>query len=150
MGPQLRLVRLEMSGQETLGALLLDGRIFCLTLEPPSLGNVRDKSCIPAGSYRCRRVVSPRFGPTFEVCAVPSRSEILFHAGNTARDTRGCILVGTGVGSLGGDRAVLGSREAFGLFLDALEGRDDPELMVAEVRWAENAGPDEGALAGRI
>lgn len=112
------IVRLEKSREGTFGVLRLGGRVFCVTLEPPDLGNRRDVSCIPAGRYACRRVNSPVFGPTFEITGVPGRSHILFHPGNVVRDTRGCVRLGRRFGQVGQDRAVIESRPAVAEFLD--------------------------------
>lgn len=103
-----------------LGRLLIDGRYYCDTLEPPfydaneiellkserkDIGNV----AIPYGDYTIdMSIVSPRFrdrtwakphrGIVPTVVGVKGRSRILIHPGNTANqyggDTAGCILVG--------------------------------------------------------
>jgi hypothetical protein len=111
------ITRLEKSEDGTFGVLRLDGRVQCVTLEPPERGNRVGVSCIPAGTYTCRRVDSPTFGPTFEVTGVPGRTAILFHQGNVLRDTHGCILLGSRFGRLGDERGVLDSRVAFREFL---------------------------------
>jgi len=67
---------------------------FALTLERPWLNNAKGISCIPAGTYICKRVDSPKFGNTFEVTGVPNRDAILLHKGNIDDDSHGCILVG--------------------------------------------------------
>ena len=59
------------------------------TLELPWLNNIRQESCIPAGTYNCERLNHPRFGHCWHVKDVPGRSEILFHAGNIASGQRG-------------------------------------------------------------
>ena len=41
-----------------------------------------------------------------------SRCAVLFHAGNRDEDTLGCIIPGMTIGRLGGEPAVLNSREA--------------------------------------
>jgi hypothetical protein len=115
---KIDITRLEKSEEGTFGVLRLDGRVQCVTLEPPERGNRVGVSCIPAGTYTCRRVDSPTFGPTFEVADVPGRTAILFHQGNVARDTHGCILLGSRFGRLGPERGVLDSRAAFAEFLD--------------------------------
>ncbi|OIQ49732.1 hypothetical protein BerOc1_01657 [Pseudodesulfovibrio hydrargyri] len=116
------ITRLEKSEEGTFGVLRLDGRVQCVTLEPPERGNRVGVSCIPAGTYTCRKVDSPSFGPTFEVTGVPGRTAILFHQGNVARDTHGCILLGSRFGRLGDERGVLDSRAAFTEFLDRCAG----------------------------
>lgn len=83
-----------------IGSMTINGQWFCNTLEPP-IGT--DKETITSGSgvaikqgrYRMRIVFSPKF-QTHLPCLdnVPGRFGILVHAGNSVRDTKGCILVG--------------------------------------------------------
>ena len=100
MVEKVEIVRLEKGFDGTFGVLRLDGKVFCVTLELPDLDNEANISCIPAGAYTCRRVDSPAFGRTFEISDVPGRSHILFHAGNVADDTQGCVLLGRYFGLL--------------------------------------------------
>jgi len=118
-----------MNQHGAFGVLLYGGRgpgessvPFALTLERPWLDNRKHLSCVPPGSYVCRRVESPKFGDTFEVTGVPGRSHILFHTGNVMEDSEGCILVGEQFEALGGRPAVLSSRKGFREFLERLEG----------------------------
>lgn len=86
----------------TEGRLSIDGITFaCDTIEPPfvRLRSKADKlpngTAIPVGRYRVILAVSPRFKrvlPRLE--NVPFFDGILIHSGNTAEDSRGCILVG--------------------------------------------------------
>ena len=95
----------------------------CKTLELPWLDNKPCESCIPAGKYVCRRVKSSKFGDTFQVCDVPNRQGILFHAGNSApKDTRGCILLGVGAEISGNNAYLLSSRAAMKTFMQMFEG----------------------------
>lgn len=128
----LEIIRLEESPEGTFGVLRCDKSVLCLTLELRDLENRQNVSSIPRQQYDVARVVSPKFGETFEVLDVPGRSNVLFHAGNTAADTKGCILLGTSWGSVGGQRAVLGSREAFGRLSASLAGQDRAHLTVLE------------------
>ena len=81
-------------------------------------GVVKPGACIPAGLYLCKRVISPRFGDTFEVWGVPGRSKILWHWGNIADDSHGCILVGNEFEpSRGQTDAILSSKDAFEEFM---------------------------------
>lgn len=125
------IVRLASSPKGTFGALLINdtgeagnGEPFCVTLEPPFGFNRPNVASIRAGEYTARRVVSPKYGNTFEVTGVPGRSHILFHAGNVVEHTEGCILLGQYFGKLKGDRAVLNSGATFQAFLDRLAGAD--------------------------
>lgn len=127
------LLRIEQTETESLGVLKLAGRAMCLTLEPPPRGNAANVSCIPPGRYRCLRKTSPRFGETFEITGVPGRSHILFHAGNLAADTRGCVLLGSRFGNLGGQRAVLESKAALTAFLAELDRQESFELVIREL-----------------
>ena len=115
--PVVELVRLETSRAGTFGVLRINKQVHCVTLEPGDLLNRLNYSSIPAGSYWCYKDNSLRHGPTFEVADIPGRTDILFHAGNTMKDTGGCILLGEHFGKLRGDRAVLNSGKTFRGFL---------------------------------
>jgi hypothetical protein len=96
----LLLIRDTFTEESTIGELFLNGERFCDTLELPYRDNKRSISCIPAGEYKVRLRL-PRESATRDyihllVKDVKDRSHILFHRGNTAKDTRGCILVGQG------------------------------------------------------
>lgn len=90
----LLLTRTEATDSFTRGVLEIDGEPAWTTLELPWIDNKREISCIPAGSYTCERITSPKFGVTWLLQDVPGRSEIVFHEGNTVGDTHGCILLG--------------------------------------------------------
>jgi hypothetical protein len=126
----ITLKRIAMNDRGAFGALLEGDIPFALTVERPWLGNGKDISCIPEGGYLCRRVVSPRFGDTFEVADVPGRSHILFHRGNTMEDSRGCILVGGRFGELEGKAGVLSSGEGFEELRERLKGVDSFLLFI--------------------
>ena len=96
----LLIIRDTFTKKSTIGELFLNGERFCDTLELPYRDNQRSVSCIPTGSYKVR-MRYPRESATRNylhllVQEVKDRSYILFHKGNTAKDTRGCILVGQG------------------------------------------------------
>ena len=96
----LLLIRDTFTEESTIGELFLNGERFCDTLELPYRDNQRSISCIPAGEYKVRLRL-PRESATRDyihliVKDVPNRSHILFHIGNTAKDTIPCILVGQG------------------------------------------------------
>lgn len=130
MADKFELTRLESTEAGTFGVLRHNGQVFCLTLEPPDRNNAPDISCIPTGRYGCRRVRSPRFGPTFEVADVPGRTHILFHQGNVAADTNGCVLLGSRYGVLGRVRGVLDSGAAFDAFMARCSGLDGFDLTI--------------------
>jgi len=117
----LTLRRVSSTKDATYGVLLREGIPFLVTVERPWLDNAPRQSCIPTGVYACKRVQSPRFGDTFEVTGVTGRSHILFHAGNVAADSLGCILVGNAFDPVGGVDGVVESKDAFAEFL-AVQG----------------------------
>lgn len=96
----LLIIRDTFTENSTIGELFINGERFCDTLENPWLNNQRNISCIPEGQYKVRLRL-PRESATRDylhllVQDVPNRDYILFHIGNTAKDTSGCILVGQG------------------------------------------------------
>ena len=99
-GVNLLIIRETFTEVSTIGKLYLDGEWLCDTLELPYRDNQRSISSIPAGQYKVRLRL-PRESATRDyihllVKDVPDRDYILFHIGNSAKDTRGCILVGIG------------------------------------------------------
>ena len=96
----LLLLRDTFSDESIIGELFINGERFCDTLELPYRDNQRSISCIPTGEYKVRlrlpRESATRHYIHLLVKDVKDRSHILFHRGNTAKDSRGCILVGQG------------------------------------------------------
>lgn len=132
MEKKAELIRVEQGEEGTFGVLKLNGEAYCVTLEPPQRGNMQNISCIPTGTYRCKRIMSPRFGETYEVLNVPGRTNILFHSGNVVDDTSGCVLLGRHFGRLGASRAVLDSGRTFRDFLHQCDGNDEFPLVIRE------------------
>ena len=99
-GINLLIIREEFTEVSTIGNLYLDSEWLCDTLELPYINNQRSISCIPAGQYKVRlrtaRESATRNYLHLLVEDVKDRTYILFHRGNAAKDTRGCILVGIG------------------------------------------------------
>ena len=84
----------------TIGVLTDKGMPLAFTLEPPVAS---PESIIPAGRYRINWKTNGRIAGLYrrrgypgalEVMNVPGRTAIELHAGNTAADTEGCILLG--------------------------------------------------------
>ena len=96
----LLIIRDTFSKISTLGELFLNGERMADTLELPFKDNQRSISCIPEGEYKVRlrlaRESASRDYLHLLVQDVPNRDWILFHRGNSAKDTSGCILVGLG------------------------------------------------------
>ena len=96
----LLLIRDTFSKNSVIGELFINGERICDTLENPWKNNQRNISCIPEGEYpvrlRLARESASRDYLHLLVQEVPNRDWILFHRGNTAKDTSGCILVGLG------------------------------------------------------
>ena len=128
----MKLIRVARNATATYGVLLQGEIPFAVTLERPWLDNRPMESCIPAGAYECRRVASPKFGNTFEVTGVPGRSAILFHRGNLADDSLGCILVGEQFNPVLGKPGIAASKEGFAEFLALTSMTDSFPLTIQE------------------
>lgn len=137
---ELKLKRDLLNSKYTLGELFIDGVHFCYTVED----TVRDKNndgdlddsgeakvygetAIPKGVYKMRLSMSNRFKVMMpEVLAVKGFEGIRIHAGNTAIDSHGCIIVGTvrtpnGVGM---------SRDCFKRLMIKLANQKDINLTI--------------------
>jgi hypothetical protein len=115
----LEIIRLEFNPTEVIGSMLVNGKLFCCTLEPPNRNNMVGESCVPTGRYLVKRYLSKKFGcDCLALHNVVGRSFISVHPGNTAADTQGCILPGVMTGYLKEQRAVLQSKTALNALLD--------------------------------
>jgi len=96
----LLVIRDTFTKKSIIGELFLNGERMCDTLELPWKDNQRRISCIPEGEYKVRLRTAKESGSReylhLLVQDVPNRDYILFHRGNSAKDTSGCILVGLG------------------------------------------------------
>lgn len=104
------LQRIYQGDDCTLGVLQSNDGLMCYTLEHPWRDNAPLVSSIPAKEYNVTPYSSEKFPNTWELKSVVGRTSILIHSGNTVDDTKGCILIGSGIGNIKGKKAVLESR----------------------------------------
>lgn len=128
---ELTVNRTTKTGKSTIGELLVNGTFFCYTLEDADRGLKQSDSllsikarklfgitAIPAGRYEVVLSFSNRFKKVLpELKAVPGYEGVRIHPGNTAEDTEGCILVGTGKAT----DTISNSRAAFEKLMALLE-----------------------------
>lgn len=79
------------------GCLFLNGAFLCRTLENLA-------KAVPVGSYALSNSISPKFKRELPLLSnpevgVPATRGIRIHVGNTVKDSKGCILVGMGLGA---------------------------------------------------
>ena len=107
---KLILKRIALRDTYTIGKMYIDTHYFCDTCEDKVRdiereGKVYGKTAIPYGTYKVTLgVQSPKYsqrsnyawckGYLPRLLDVPHFEGILIHAGNTAEDSAGCILVG--------------------------------------------------------
>lgn len=119
----------------TIGDLYIDSIFECYTLEdlvreeagrPVHEWKIPGKTAIPSGRYQIVIDFSPKFQkPLMHLLNVEGFSGVRVHAGNTEKDTDGCILVGRAVNGT----AITASRSAL-------------EAMQIKVQNALDAGED--------
>ena len=89
----LVLVRDIRKGDAILGRLFHNGGFVCYTLENAA-------KAIPTGLYMLQNSKSPKFKRelplVYNATTVKASRGIRIHAGNTVKDSAGCILVGMG------------------------------------------------------
>lgn len=101
---QLKLERVQLDSDVTLGALYVDGQFECWVCEdtvrelpgvPVAQWKVKGQTAIPFGMYDVDITMSNRFKvPLPLLLGVPGFEGIRIHPGNTAADTDGCLLPG--------------------------------------------------------
>lgn len=130
---KIEIFRIESKPWHTIGSMRIDGKLFCTTLEPPWKDNRVNVSCIPCGSYKAKRVQSPKFGNTFEVVDVKGRTYILFHSGVWPRHTKGCVMLGQYPAKITGEDGIANSGDTFKKFLSATFHVDEFDLFITQV-----------------
>jgi len=88
----LVLVRDCRTETAVMGHLLFNGTVICYTLENKA-------KAIPCGIYNIENSKSPKFRrelPLLYNKTVAESRGIRIHAGNTSKDSAGCVLVGMG------------------------------------------------------
>jgi uncharacterized protein DUF5675 len=103
---------------------LAAGEFSCKTLELPYRNNEPMISAIPEGIYSVGMALSPRFKKLYyRLSGVQGREGVLIHAGNTASDINGCILLGNAVTEQpGGITFLMNSRKTLAAFVDHMKG----------------------------
>ena len=105
---QITLYRKYPKPGYTIGQLFIDGQYFCDTCEDTDRGlyqnmdvpeilkrKIQNETAIPTGEYIVRFTYSPRFKRLMpQIENVKGFSGVRIHAGNTAKDTEGCVLLG--------------------------------------------------------
>ena len=94
---KVEIKRTFKGAEYTIGKLYIDGAYFCDTLEDTvrTGEKIAGKTAIPAGTYKVKMTWSPRFKRYLpEILNVPNFSGVRIHAGNSALDTEGCVLLG--------------------------------------------------------
>lgn len=113
----------------TFGILAKDGYPLCNTCEDDWVNNQNNISCIPGGIYKCSAYSSAKYKDVWQVNDVPGRTAILIHAGNTIKDTEGCILVGGGFAIFNGVAAIINSQDTLARLRQVLPKEFELEIV---------------------
>ena len=118
-----KICRISSRPDGVFSVILVNNLPIAVALERPWLDNRKGESCIPAGNYLAKRILSPKFGETFEITGVTGRCNILFHAGNIMEDSHGCVILGESFNVWStGQCSVASSKIAFAEFMQVLAG----------------------------
>lgn len=105
---ELNVKRIARKDGYTIGRLFINNEYFCDTLEDTDRGlkdtmqvneilakKVKAQTAIPTGKYDVILSFSPRFKRVLPLLlSVKGYEGVRVHAGNTNKDTEGCLLVG--------------------------------------------------------
>ena len=106
---EIKVERFIFSKETSLGRVYINGELFCFSLEPYDAGITKDipvedikalknkygKIAIPLGTYYMKYEWSNRYNKKMpRVTNVPGFDGVLWHPGNTIKDTRACLLPG--------------------------------------------------------
>ena len=152
---KLKVERRWPKSTYTIGRLYVDGLYYCETLEDKDRGlkqtdpesyirprKFAGETAIPKGKYLVEmNVTSPKYagvawywkfckGKMPRLVKVPCFEGVLIHPGNTALDTKGCILVGknTKVGRLTDSKACF--QEIYRLMREAADNGEEITIEI--------------------
>lgn len=105
---EIQVNRIARKDGYTIGRMSLNGVYFCDTLEDTDRGlnatmsmgeilaqKIKAQTAIPTGKYDVILTFSPRFKRVLPLLlSVKGYEGVRLHAGNTNKDTEGCLLVG--------------------------------------------------------
>lgn len=105
---EIQVNRIARKDGYTIGRMSLNGVYFCDTLEDTDRGlnatmsvgeilakKIKAQTAIPTGKYDVILTFSPRFKRVLPLLlSVKGYEGVRIHAGNTNKDTEGCLLVG--------------------------------------------------------
>lgn len=128
MEQEVLLQRKTTGDSGTFGEILLSGNKY-YSGELSWRDNQAGISCIPAGTYRCTYRFSQAHGLCYHVEDVPGRTDVEIHSANWMGDVskglrsqlKGCLALGTQVGELAGQWAVIDSKTAVNSFEEVLK-----------------------------
>lgn len=129
---RLKLVRDNYTKDSTIGSLFIDNVFECYVLEDPVRRfKLPSITAIPSGVYDIDITMSARFKVEMPILLdVPGYTGIRIHPGNTARDTKGCLLPGRSKG----ENVIYQSRRAYDeLFLKLRNAKVMGEKIVIEI-----------------
>lgn len=148
---EIILNRISDNKESTLGAMYIDNKLVCFTLED-TYREVKkmNETCIPTGRFRIkfnpndtpmtlkyRKRYQGFFTNHLELQNVPFFSNVYIHVGNTADDSSGCILVGKGANT-NADRdgfisqSVDAFKKIYPLISQALNDKEDVFINIKE------------------
>lgn len=125
---ELTLQRKTFNEKFTLGELFIDGVFFCYTVEDKVRDvKIKGVTAIAYGRYKMIVNMSNRFKKEMPLLLdVPFFDGIRIHAGNTAEDSEGCIIVGM----VKTDNGVGMSRVAFTKLMEKLKGQNNIYITI--------------------
>ncbi|MFY9610898.1 MAG: DUF5675 family protein [Blastocatellia bacterium] len=128
---ELKLVRKQFTNDSTIGELSVNGKFECFTLEDRVRAvKIKGETAIPLGAYEVVVTFSNRFKKPLPLFLnVPGFEGIRIHAGNTKKDTEGCILVG----QTKAKNMVGKSRAAFDILFAKIHAAAQKEKIFIEV-----------------
>lgn len=142
---ELKLVREILTDESTIGSLYVNGVFECYTLEDRVRPvKVKGFTAIFPGHHEVVITFSERFRkPLPLLLNVPLFDGVRIHPGNTAKDTEGCVLVGTGKQA----NMITGSQLAFQKLFAKLLDAAQKEKIFIEIVAAGSVAPVAAAPA---
>lgn len=153
-GTTITVLRYMDDGESTLGLLFYNQSFHCYTLEDTFRPvKIYGETRIPAGNYKLDflrvdneltlkyRTTRDWFEYHLHINDVPGFEGILIHTGSTHVDTKGCLLVASGIDASNATLNISNSRTAFELLYKKLkieiDGGKNVRIKIFDENWFE-------------
>lgn len=143
---RIKVYRYLTTSESTLGLMYINNQFFGYTLEDTKRNEkLPGETRIPKGIYKLKiqetdtpltlkyRKKYPWFNNHIHIDEIPGYRNVYIHVGNTAKDTAGCLLLGTGIGPNQITQSIPCFQKFYEMIYPKLQAKEEYEIEFIEL-----------------